>query len=240
MPLHVWLPLAHPAAPSHVSALMSGVMTKVAVYGFIRIVFDLNGPPAWWWSLPVLALGAATAAMWEPHTPSMSWDYVEWLRGLPAGEIPKRLQPLVDDVLSERSVSARGIFSPAAVRRLMVERGDRIALVVELGESLPPVEGDPEQLKQQLREAGIAAQIGKELLKVIDPGSMRLEGIRRLASGGTMLTAAILSAVASSVRNRPIQEHTAVFGEVGLAGELRIFVELVAGNGDTATARGRS
>ena len=52
MPLHVWLPLAHPAAPSHVSALMSGVMTKVAVYGFIRIVFDLLGPPAgggaWW------------------------------------------------------------------------------------------------------------------------------------------------------------------------------------------------
>ena len=43
MPLHVWLPLAHPAAPSHVSALMSGVMTKVAVYGFIRIVFDLLG-----------------------------------------------------------------------------------------------------------------------------------------------------------------------------------------------------
>ncbi len=45
VPLHVWLPLAHPAAPSHVSALMSGVMTKVAVYGFIRIVFDLLGPP---------------------------------------------------------------------------------------------------------------------------------------------------------------------------------------------------
>ena len=51
VPLHVWLPLAHPAAPSHVSALMSGVMTKVAVYGFIRIVFDLLGPPAWWWSM---------------------------------------------------------------------------------------------------------------------------------------------------------------------------------------------
>ena len=45
VPLHVWLPLAHPAAPSHVSALMSGVMTKVAVYGFIRIVFDLLGVP---------------------------------------------------------------------------------------------------------------------------------------------------------------------------------------------------
>jgi formate hydrogenlyase subunit 3/multisubunit Na+/H+ antiporter MnhD subunit len=63
VPLHVWLPLAHPAAPSHVSALMSGVMTKVAVYAFVRIVFDLAGPPAWWWSLPVLALGGATAVL---------------------------------------------------------------------------------------------------------------------------------------------------------------------------------
>jgi formate hydrogenlyase subunit 3/multisubunit Na+/H+ antiporter MnhD subunit len=62
-PLHVWLPLAHPAAPSHVSALMSGVMTKVAVYAFIRIVFDLLGPPAWWWGVPVLALGAGTAVL---------------------------------------------------------------------------------------------------------------------------------------------------------------------------------
>ena len=63
VPLHVWLPLAHPAAPSHVSALMSGVMTKVAVYGFVRIAFDLLGEPAWWWSMVVLALGGITAAM---------------------------------------------------------------------------------------------------------------------------------------------------------------------------------
>ncbi len=63
VPLHVWLPLAHPAAPSHVSALMSGVMTKVAVYGFVRIVFDLLGPPEWWWSMLVLALGGITAVM---------------------------------------------------------------------------------------------------------------------------------------------------------------------------------
>jgi hydrogenase-4 component B len=60
-PLHVWLPLAHPAAPSHVSALMSGVMTKVAVYAFVRIAFDLIGPPDWRWSVPVLIVGAATA-----------------------------------------------------------------------------------------------------------------------------------------------------------------------------------
>jgi formate hydrogenlyase subunit 3/multisubunit Na+/H+ antiporter MnhD subunit len=53
----------HPAAPSHVSALMSGVMTKVAVYGFIRIVFDLLGSPPWWWGMVVLVVGSATAVM---------------------------------------------------------------------------------------------------------------------------------------------------------------------------------
>jgi len=63
VPLHAWLPLAHPAAPSHVSALMSGVMTKVAIYGFIRIAFDLLGPPAWWWALPPIVLGAVTAVL---------------------------------------------------------------------------------------------------------------------------------------------------------------------------------
>jgi len=63
VPLHVWLPLAHPAAPSHVSALMSGVMTKVAVYGFVRIVFDLLGSPVWWWGGLVALLGGVTAVM---------------------------------------------------------------------------------------------------------------------------------------------------------------------------------
>ena len=63
VPLHVWLPLAHPAAPSHVSALMSGVMTKVAIYGFIRVVFDLLGPPTWPASVIVLFLGGITAVM---------------------------------------------------------------------------------------------------------------------------------------------------------------------------------
>jgi hydrogenase-4 component B len=62
-PLHVWLPLAHPAAPSHVSALMSGVMTKVAIYAFIRILFDLAGPPEWWWGLLVVLIGGGTALM---------------------------------------------------------------------------------------------------------------------------------------------------------------------------------
>ncbi len=67
VPLHAWLPLAHPAAPSHVSALMSGVMTKVAVYGFVRIVFDLLGPPQTWWSVVVLSVGAITALMGVLH-----------------------------------------------------------------------------------------------------------------------------------------------------------------------------
>ena len=63
VPLHAWLPLAHPAAPSHVSALMSGVMTKVAVYGFVRIVFDLAGAPSWWWSIPVLLVAGITTLL---------------------------------------------------------------------------------------------------------------------------------------------------------------------------------
>ena len=61
VPLHIWLPLAHPAAPSHVSALMSGVMTKIAIYGFIRVVFDLLGQPAFWWSLDPMVFGALSA-----------------------------------------------------------------------------------------------------------------------------------------------------------------------------------
>ncbi len=63
VPLHVWLPLAHPAAPSHVSALLSGVMTKVGIYGFIRIVFDLIGEPTPYSGLIVAAIGGITAAL---------------------------------------------------------------------------------------------------------------------------------------------------------------------------------
>ena len=61
LPLHVWLPEAHPAAPSPVSALMSGVMLKTAVYGVLRVTFDLLGEPLWWWGLLPLTLGLATA-----------------------------------------------------------------------------------------------------------------------------------------------------------------------------------
>lgn len=52
MPLHVWLPEAHPAAPSHVSSVMSGVMIKTGIYGIVMILGFLERPPAWWgWSL---------------------------------------------------------------------------------------------------------------------------------------------------------------------------------------------
>ncbi|HWJ07379.1 MAG TPA: hydrogenase 4 subunit B [Steroidobacteraceae bacterium] len=63
LPLHVWLPEAHPAAPSPVSALMSGVMLKTAVYGVLRVTFDLLGDPAWWWGLVPVAFGLATALL---------------------------------------------------------------------------------------------------------------------------------------------------------------------------------
>jgi formate hydrogenlyase subunit 3/multisubunit Na+/H+ antiporter MnhD subunit len=61
LPLHVWLPEAHPAAPSPVSALMSGVMLKTAIYGFLRISFDLLHVQLWWWGLLLLGIGLATA-----------------------------------------------------------------------------------------------------------------------------------------------------------------------------------
>lgn len=61
VPLHVWLPEAHPAAPSPVSALMSGVMLKTAVYGFLRVAYDLLPVQFWWWGVVALALGLASA-----------------------------------------------------------------------------------------------------------------------------------------------------------------------------------
>ncbi|HEY4999033.1 MAG TPA: hydrogenase 4 subunit B, partial [Usitatibacter sp.] len=61
LPLHIWLPEAHPAAPSPVSALMSGVMLKTAIYGMLRVAFDLVGAPIWWWGVVALVLGLATA-----------------------------------------------------------------------------------------------------------------------------------------------------------------------------------
>ena len=61
MPLHVWLPRAHPIAPAHVSALMSGVMIKVALYGLVRVLFDWLHAPPLWLGVTVVALGAASA-----------------------------------------------------------------------------------------------------------------------------------------------------------------------------------
>lgn len=58
VPLHVWLPRAHPVAPSHISALMSGVMIKTAVYGYILVVFQfLSTGPLWWGATTALAGG---------------------------------------------------------------------------------------------------------------------------------------------------------------------------------------
>jgi hydrogenase-4 component B len=62
-PLHVWLPMAHPVAPSHVSALMSGVVIKMGVYGLLRVTIDLlvDGPP--WWGGLVLGVGTVSALL---------------------------------------------------------------------------------------------------------------------------------------------------------------------------------
>lgn len=64
VPLHVWLPYAHPAAPSHVSALMSGVMIKTAIYGLVRVYWDfLGGAFPAWWGMAVLLVGSVSALL---------------------------------------------------------------------------------------------------------------------------------------------------------------------------------
>jgi hydrogenase-4 component B len=63
VPLHIWLPEAHPVAPSNISALMSGVMLKTAIYGIIRVTFDLIGDFPWWWGALVLIFGLVSAVM---------------------------------------------------------------------------------------------------------------------------------------------------------------------------------
>jgi formate hydrogenlyase subunit 3/multisubunit Na+/H+ antiporter MnhD subunit len=61
LPLHAWLPEAHPAAPSPFSALMSAVMLKIALYGILRVGFDLLQEQIWWWGVLLMALGLITA-----------------------------------------------------------------------------------------------------------------------------------------------------------------------------------
>ncbi len=63
VPLHAWLPEAHPVAPSHISALMSGVMLKVAVYGFVRVSLDLIGDVHWGWGVTALLVGSVSALL---------------------------------------------------------------------------------------------------------------------------------------------------------------------------------
>jgi hydrogenase-4 component B len=63
VPLHVWLPAAHPAAPGNVSALMSGVMIKTAVYGLLRFVFGYLGVQNTWWGVALLAVGMVSAVL---------------------------------------------------------------------------------------------------------------------------------------------------------------------------------
>jgi hydrogenase-4 component B len=63
IPLHIWLPRAHPAAPSHVSALLSGVMIKLGVYGLTRLGFDWLGVGPAWWGGAVLVIAAVSAVL---------------------------------------------------------------------------------------------------------------------------------------------------------------------------------
>jgi hydrogenase-4 component B len=63
VPLHIWLPAAHPVAPSNVSALMSGVLIKTGIYGMARVFFDFLGTPPNWWGVTVLTIGTVSAVL---------------------------------------------------------------------------------------------------------------------------------------------------------------------------------
>ena len=63
IPLHTWLPKAHPAAPSNISALMSGVMIKTGIYGFLRISMDVMGQGPEWWGTTVIVIGAVSSIL---------------------------------------------------------------------------------------------------------------------------------------------------------------------------------
>lgn len=63
VPLHVWLPAAHPVAPSNISALLSGIMLKAGIYGLARVLFDFLGAPPAWWGVLVLTLGVVSALL---------------------------------------------------------------------------------------------------------------------------------------------------------------------------------
>jgi formate hydrogenlyase subunit 3/multisubunit Na+/H+ antiporter MnhD subunit len=67
VPVHVWLPRAHPEAPSHVSALLSGAMVKLGIYGLLRFGFDLAGPQPRWWGFLLLALGIGSSLFGVLH-----------------------------------------------------------------------------------------------------------------------------------------------------------------------------
>ena len=103
VPLHVWLPEAHPAAPSPVSALMSGVMLKTAVYGMLRVTFDLLGHPVWWWGLVPLAAGLLTALY---------------------GVVFAAVQTDMKRLLAYSSIEKWGCSSPASVSRCVLRRRD--------------------------------------------------------------------------------------------------------------------
>ena len=63
IPLHTWLPKAHPSAPSNISALMSGVMIKTGIYGFVRVSMDVMGQGPDWWGITIIIIGAVSSIL---------------------------------------------------------------------------------------------------------------------------------------------------------------------------------
>ncbi|MDD5656637.1 MAG: proton-conducting transporter membrane subunit [Elusimicrobia bacterium] len=115
-PLHLWLPQAHPAAPGHVSACMSGVMVKTGLYGFLLVVFGFLGPGPWWWGALVLAVGAASALL---------------------GVLYAVLEPDIKRLLAYSTVENVGIiFMAAAMGLIFSSFGREAAAAAALGAAL--------------------------------------------------------------------------------------------------------
>ena len=124
MPMHAWLPRAHPIAPAHISALMSGVMVAVAAYGLVRVLVDLLGPVPSWIGVTVLALGGLSAlggityALFQRDLKRLlAYSTVEHLGIVAWGSVRVSCSAATGPMSGRRSRSARPCCTPSTTQR---------------------------------------------------------------------------------------------------------------------------
>ncbi|EFH1070223.1 hydrogenase 4 subunit B [Escherichia coli] len=129
MPLHSWLPRAHPAAPSHASALMSGVMVKIGIFGILKVAMDLlaqTGLPLWWGIL-VMAIGAISALLGVLYALAkrMPWTAAACLIGCLAISAIPPLNGFISEWYTWQS-----LFSLSRVEAVALQLAGPIAMVM--------------------------------------------------------------------------------------------------------------